>query len=137
MHLFRRNLRLYFIVILLSTATSIIAGCGGGSADSPTPPAPILPPAPIAPVVFSANLQWTPPSIRLDGEPLILGDIKAYDIYMGSTPEDLSLFKNIDNPQTLSLEITGLSSGTYYFAVTAYDDQNIQSPLSTIIRKDF
>lgn len=113
----------FFIVLL--------TGCGGSSDSSPSPS------NPTPPVSYSMSLAWKAPISRMDGSSLSLNDVAGYKIYMGKSESNLDLVKTIDDPLTLTTEITGLSQGKYYFAISTYDSENLVSPLSNTLIREF
>ena len=109
----------------------LLTGCGGSSDSSPSPS------NPTPPVSYSMNLAWKAPISRMDGSSLSLNDVAGYKIYMGKSESNLDLVKTIEDPQTLSTEITDLSQGKYYFAIATYDSENLVSPLSNTLIREF
>jgi hypothetical protein len=82
-------------------------GGGGGGSVNPT----------------SAVLDWTAPTTNADNTPLT--DLGGYRIYYGTSPG--SSAQTIDVGNVLTYTINNLSSGTYYFRVTAYDTAGNES----------
>ncbi len=86
-----------------------------------------------------ATLTWDSPTINADGTSL--NDLAGYKIYywingksptvidVGCTPCSSSC-PGTAQPQTCSYTIRNLTSGTYYFAVTAYDADGNESDYS-------
>jgi Concanavalin A-like lectin/glucanases superfamily len=72
-------------------------------------------------LAFSADvtLGWDPNS-----EPNLAG----YKIYYGPAPRTYVTSINVGN--RITYPVTGLSAGTYYFAVVAYDTSGLESPFS-------
>ena len=86
-------------------------------------------PAP-APVVGSATLTWTAPSQNTDGS--TLADLAGYNVYYGTSPTSLTNKIAIANPGATNYTVGNLGSGTYYFAVSAYNVSGIESTPSNI-----
>jgi hypothetical protein len=112
-----------------------LAACGGGAVPlntqnsvAPTS-APASPTAP-TPVPGSATLSWDAPTVNTDGAPL--SDLTGYHIYYGDSPNALTQSVPVAGAATLSYEITGLASGTWYFAVAADAADGTQSALSDV-----
>lgn len=88
----------------------------------------------INPVVVHTNeatLSWTAPTGNTDNTPLI--DLAGYKVYYGTGENDLSIV--VDAAET-QLKIKNLTPNiTYYFAVTAVNDLDVESELSTITSK--
>jgi hypothetical protein len=57
-------------------------------------------------------------------------------VYFGTSANDLNLIATIIDPSTLTYEVTDLSKGTYYFAISVYDEQGLESTLSNIVRRE-
>ncbi len=76
----------------------------------------------------SATLSWQAPTQRTDGSPLT--NLAGYKIYwgqqQGSYPDEAIL----DNPGVTTYVIDGLNSGTWYFVVTAFDTNGLESAYS-------
>lgn len=68
-----------------------------------------------------ATLTWTAPTQNTDGTPLT--DLAGFKIYGGTIQGgpygDISI--DIGNPNTTSFVVPGLTVGTYWFVVTAYN----------------
>lgn len=73
-------------------------------------------------------LTWDPPSNNVDGTALTA--LTGYKMYYGTSSRSYSATLDVGNTNTFNL--TGLLQGsTYYFAVTAYDSNNVESDFST------
>lgn len=78
-------------------------------------------------------LAWDKPETNVDGTPLT--DLEGYRIYYGLEPDFYYYPEKIlerkevkDNTsQTITFKIEGLSAGTYYFVVVAYDSYGYES----------
>ncbi|MEJ2405810.1 MAG: putative Ig domain-containing protein [Candidatus Thiodiazotropha sp.] len=84
----------------------------------------------------SVSLAWVAPSTRTDGSSLDLSEIHGYRIYMGTTSSNLEPVLDLDDGNADSTVMDNLETGTYYFAITAYDDAGSESDLSNIARKE-
>ncbi len=87
------------------------------------------------PVMSTTTLSWIAPSTRTDGSPLSLSEIDGYRIYMGDSETALALLMDINDQTLTQYTVTDLSSGTYYFSVTAYDMDGNESGNSNIVMK--
>ena len=76
----------------------------------------------------SATLSWAAPTARTDGSPLT--DLAGYKIYYGRMSGVYDYQININNPGILTYVVENLVSGNWYFALTAYDSQGIESDRS-------
>jgi hypothetical protein len=74
----------------------------------------------------TATLSWTP-----SGGP----DVATYRVYVGRSSNLYDTSIDVGNQLTWTL--TGLGSGAYYFAVTAYNTAGIESVFSNEVSKAF
>ena len=81
-----------------------------------------------------ADLSWDTPTTRTDGSGLPANEVAGYRIWLGTSRDDLHLVADINDGLTTRYTVTDLSAGTYYFAVTVYDIDNIESGFSAIVR---
>ncbi len=88
------------------------------------------------PVEESVNLSWTAPTTRTDGETLILSDLEGYRIYYGTESDNLIPLVDLLGSSITSYSITELRPGIYYFAVTAYDYEGLESGFSEVASKE-
>lgn len=118
-----RSARLCFVqpAIFLGIA-ALTAGCGGSGGHGADGGA-----------TGTAELTWTPPTENADETTLT--DLAGYRIYYGTSegiyPNSISL----DNPGIASYVVERLAPGTYYFVVTAYDDDGNESTYSNVASK--
>ena len=115
-----RQLRGLLGIALLSIITSLLGACGGGADSGPAggggPPV----------GTNSVSLEWvavTNPSPS------------GYRVYVGNAPG--SYLGYLDAGPATNYTVTGLGSGTYYFAVTAYDAVYNESTYSNEIFRNF
>jgi Putative Ig domain len=73
----------------------------------------------------SATLSWTVPTVNTNGSPAT--NLAGYHIYYGTNPGALNMVIDVPGAKTTEYEISNLSHGTYYFAVTAYNSQGVDS----------
>ena len=88
-----------------------------------------------APQVGSTTLSWSAPVSRSDGNALSMSEIVGYTLYYGPSAGNFPNIININDAYITSTTITGLPSGTYYFAVTAHDTDGQESAFSNIAAK--
>ena len=81
----------------------------------------------------SADVSWTPPTTNTDGSTLT--NLAGYNIYYGTSPSALTQKVQVSNIGLTDYVIGGLSSGTWYFAVTAYTTNGAESTPSNIASK--
>jgi archaellum component FlaF (FlaF/FlaG flagellin family) len=78
----------------------------------------------------TATLTWTAPTTNTDGTPVT--QLSGYHIYYGNSPGALTQSITVSGATTTSYEITGLSSGTWYFAVAADAADGTESAQSNV-----
>ena len=76
----------------------------------------------------SALLSWHPPTERADGSPL--RDLAGYRVYFGKGANPARYILEITNPGQTSQLIGNLDRGRWYFSITAYDRQGLESARS-------
>lgn len=87
-------------------------------------------------VLGDGTVSWVAPTTRANGDPLQLSEIGGYRIYYGQTSDNLNQVIEINDPSVTEYVVDQLvPSNTYYFAVTAYDTEGIESALSTVVSK--
>lgn len=85
------------------------------------------------PVVGSARLSWSAPTTNVDGTPLT--DLAGYRIYYGRSSGSYSSSITISNPAATTYTIQGLTAGTYYAVVRAFDSSNNEGPSTVELSK--
>jgi hypothetical protein len=78
----------------------------------------------------SAVLSWDPPTTNADGSELT--DLARYNVYYGP---DINNYTMIPIGNVTTYTVNNLSSGTYYFVVTALDDSDNESEASNVACK--
>ena len=78
--------------------------------------------------IGSASLSWTAPTARTDGSPLT--NLTGYKIFYGRMSGVYDYQIDINNPGILTYVVEDLVSGDWYFALTAYDSQGLESDRS-------
>ena len=78
----------------------------------------------------SATLSWTPPTQNTDGSALT--NLAGYRINYGTSSANLSQTVQIANVGIATYTVSGLASGTWYFAVKAYTTGGTESDLSNV-----
>lgn len=120
----------YLISLLVSPAL-ILSGCGGAG-DSYSA---IGNQSGGGGGTGTATVSWVAPSSRLDGTPISLSEIGGYILYYGTSSTNLTNAMTISGSSTNQRQVSGLVSGTYYFQVSAYDQQGIEGPRSGLASK--
>jgi hypothetical protein len=83
----------------------------------------------------SAALSWAPPTTDTNGAPVTA--LTGYTIYYGSSESNLSQSVTVSGASMTSYTVTGLTAGTWYFAVAADAADGTQSAKSNIGSKTF
>jgi len=81
----------------------------------------------------SADVSWTAPTTNTNGSALT--DLAGYRIYYGTSASKLGQSIDVPNAGADDYVVQGLTSGTWYFAVTAYTNVGVQSTLSRVVSK--
>jgi|GEM_PF-2418692 len=79
-------------------------------------------------IVFCSSLHVFAGDVSLAWDPSISEDVVGYKIYYGNFSGSYHSFHTVTNRTTYT--VTGLSEGTYYFAVTAFDSAGNESGYS-------
>jgi hypothetical protein len=136
------------LTLMGAMAAIALAGCGGtdsgtsGAATSTatTPPSTVADTAPgsgtgtsttTAPPSSSnssVTFSWVAPTENNNGSPLT--NLAGYKIHYGTASQDYSQVVALNNPSLSRYVLDSLPSGTYYFAITAYNSAGIESSLS-------
>ena len=88
------------------------------------PAAATTPSAPVSGGTGSATLSWTPPTQNTNGS--VLTNLAGYRVYYGTTPDVLQVM-TLTNAGLTRYVMTGLPKTTWYFAMTAYDRNGMES----------
>jgi hypothetical protein len=115
-------------VLALALGLMSLAGChfdtdNGGSAST----------ASAASGTGGATLHWEMPTENTNGTPLT--DLQGYTIVYGKSPESMNQWVQISDIGTTSYVLSGLSPGTWYFAVLSYTASGVNSALSNVVSK--
>lgn len=81
----------------------------------------------------STSLSWQAPAANIDGTPLT--NLAGYKIYWGTTRGSYPYSAQVSNAATRAHMVTGLASGTWYFAVTALSSNGVESAYSNVWQK--
>jgi hypothetical protein len=87
--------------------------------------------APVKTVNGMATLDWLPPTENSDGS--VLTNLAGYTVYYGTSPDNLAQSVKVTNPGLTAYAVTGLTSGTWYFAVTSYSADGVESSRTTTV----
>lgn len=78
----------------------------------------------------SATLKWTAPTANSNGTALT--NLAGYYIYYGTSPGSLTNVVDVSNPAALTYVVNNLGAGTWYFAIAAYTNAGLTSPMSNV-----
>jgi hypothetical protein len=79
----------------------------------------------------SVTLSWTPPSTNSNGTPV--SELAGYRIYYGTSAASLSTVITVNGADDTTQVIKKLASGTWYFAVTSFNSDKVESALSAVL----
>lgn len=86
---------------------------------------------PSSPTAGTATLDWVPPTQNSDGSSLT--NLAGYYVYYGTSPENLTESVKVSNPGLSAFTVGNLTSGTWYFAVSAYTSSGVESARTNVI----
>jgi hypothetical protein len=78
----------------------------------------------------TATVSWTAPTTNTDGSPLTM--LSGYHLYYGTSEAALTQSIAISSATTTTYDVTGLTPGTWYFAVAADASDGTESAQSTV-----
>jgi len=81
----------------------------------------------------SATISWSPPTQNTNGSTVT--NLAGYTISYGKAANSLTSTVNVTNASLTRYVVEGLASGTYYFAVSAYNSSGARSSLSPVVSK--
>ena len=97
------------------------APTSGSTTSTATPP-------PASSSNSSIAFSWVPPTENNNGSPLT--NLAGYKIHYGTASQDYTQVVAVNNPTLNRYVLDSLPTGTYYFAITAYNSAGIESTLS-------
>jgi len=118
---------------IAGTTAGIIISVSDGKLSAALPAFAINVVAPAA--TGTASLSWSPPTQNTDGSALT--NLAGFYLYFGRSPSTLTQIVTIAGASATSYVLTGLSSGSWYFALSAYTAAGIESALSSVATKSF
>ena len=77
------------------------------------------------------TLTWTSPTLNTNGTTVT--DLAGYRIYYGSTSTQLNQVVTVAGAAVTEYAFSELAAGTWYFAVTAYNSDDVESGLSAVV----
>jgi hypothetical protein len=106
----------------VGTTSNIVISVSDGQASA-TLPAFNLSVAP--PVIGSAELIWTAPTLNEDGSALT--NLAGYKIRYGTSPGALNQLRDVVGAGITTATIEGLVAGTWYFSIASYTNTGVES----------
>lgn len=82
----------------------------------------------------SASLTWEPPNSRVDGSPL--ANLAGYKIYYGRMSGTYDYEIDVDNPGVSTYVVEDLVPGEWFFSVSAYDTDGLESGHSNEVTRE-
>jgi hypothetical protein len=84
----------------------------------------------MASAMESIKLSWAAPTKNADGTPVT--DLAGYHIYYGPSANELTKKIDVAGAASTAYVVAGLTSGTYYFSLVAYNSAGLDSGRSNI-----
>jgi len=81
----------------------------------------------------TATVNWTPPLDNTDGS--VLSNLAGYNIHYGTSSTALNQTIQVTQAGLTSYTLTNLTSGTWYFGVSAYSSAGVESGMSNLASK--
>jgi len=81
----------------------------------------------------TASLTWTPVTKNTNGT--VLANLAGYRVHYGTSANGMKTMVTLANPSLTNYLVTNLSSGTWYFGITAYTKSGMESSLSNVGQK--
>jgi Fibronectin type III domain len=79
----------------------------------------------------AVTLDWTPPTQNTDGT--VLSNLGGYRVHYGMTEENLTQSVDLKNAGLTNYVVSNLSTGTWYFGVSAYSTTGVESSMSGVV----
>jgi len=117
----------------VETIAGVVISVSDGKTSSSLEPYTLTVSAAPASTTGSARVSWTPPTRLSDGSTLT--NLAGYKIYYGASPDNFDETITLSNPGLSSYVVDGLTTGTYFFVVTAFDATGAESGPSNIVSK--
>jgi hypothetical protein len=82
-------------------------------------------------------VSWSVPATRADGTPLTASELAGYEVYYTSDSGSVSAVVPVAGGTTVNTVVSSLSSGNYYFSISAIDTNGLKSALSAVAAVSF
>lgn len=114
----------YWCPVTTTTASSgsTTSGSTSGSGTTTT-----------TPVTQTAQLTWTIPTTRADGTALAVSELAGYEVYYTNDSGSVSVTLSVSGASTVSTTVASLTTGNYYFSISAVDSTGLKSALSSVV----
>jgi hypothetical protein len=110
------------------TSTSGSSTSGSTTSGSTTTTGSAGSTAPTTVAGTSLTLGWVAPTQNSNGT--LITDLAGYKIHYGTASANYTKVVAVSNPSLSRYVLDSLESGTYFFAITAYNSKGIESTLS-------
>jgi len=87
----------------------------------------------VTPPLGNVTINWSPATTNVDGSSLT--NLAAHIIYYGLSPLSLDRFAVVENPRLTRYTVGGLAQATWYFAITSYNADGVESGRSDTVSK--
>lgn len=120
----------FHILIIFWSMFFTLQGCGGGGGGSGS--------GPQNTGIYKAytDLSWISPKTRTDGSYLLSSSIAGFKVYYGNDNHNLNLLVDLQESGIDEYRIGVPEAGSYFFSISAYDTQGVESELSNVVLKD-
>jgi hypothetical protein len=81
----------------------------------------------------TATVSWVAPTENVNGTALT--DLAGYNVYYGTNSASLNQKAPVSNAGATAYTVNGLTTGTWYFAVTSYTSGGVESARSPLSSK--
>jgi hypothetical protein len=78
----------------------------------------------------TVTLSWIPPTDNTNGTPIT--DLAGYHIHYGTAQGELTKVIDLAGTNVTTFEVSNLTPGTYYFAISAYTTMGVESAESDV-----
>lgn len=115
--------------------TSDTSGSGNTSSDSETSTTPAPAPPPASPTA-TANLSWSTPGVRENGDKLYPYELGGYQIRYRMAGETEYQSVTINDGEATQYQLSDLESGTYEIMISTFDTEGVYSdysPAQTVV----
>jgi hypothetical protein len=120
------------LISLFMAAQLVACGGGGGGVDHSSKAA-LSEVTSNEAVPSRVTIAWTAPVAKADGSPLSLSEIGGYRVHYGTTEGEYPNRIDVNDGSAVEVTINDLPLGSYYFVVTTYDVEGLESEFSAAL----